>query len=92
MAIEFTEEDGSLVEKYVGTALHRFKDGSVGFEETLGNLVAAIDLIARDDPAFRTLPSNFDRRCAVMFPEQPAMPPRAASSLMEPQQEKNPPA
>jgi len=54
VAIEFTEEDGSLVEKYVGTALHRFKDGSVGFEETLGNLVAAIDLIARDDPAFRT--------------------------------------
>lgn len=54
MAIEFTTADDSLVELYLGTVLHRFKDGMAGFEETLGDLVAAIDLIARGDPAFRT--------------------------------------
>jgi hypothetical protein len=54
MAIDFTSADDSLVELYLSTVLHRFKSQSAGFEETLGDLVAAFDLIARDDPAFRT--------------------------------------
>jgi hypothetical protein len=54
VAIDFTDKDDQLVEQYVATVLHRFKDGAVGFEEALGDLVAAIDLIARDDPSYRT--------------------------------------
>jgi hypothetical protein len=54
VAIDFTDEDDRLVEQYVSAVLHRFKDGAIGFEETLGDLVAAIDLIAKDDPSYRT--------------------------------------
>ncbi len=53
MPIEFTQEDDRLVERYVAAALHRFKDGVVGFEETLGDLTVAIDMIAKDDPSYR---------------------------------------
>ena len=54
MAIDFTDEDDQLVEQYVAAVLHQFKDGFIGFEETLGDMVVAIDLIAKDDPNYRT--------------------------------------
>ena len=54
MAIDFTDEDDHLVEQYVAAVLRRFKDGAVGFEEALGDLIVAIDLIAKDDPSYRT--------------------------------------
>jgi hypothetical protein len=53
VAIDFTDEDDQLVEQYVAAVLHRFKDGLIGFEETLGDLIGAIDLIAKDDPNSR---------------------------------------
>jgi hypothetical protein len=54
MALDFTEADDRLVEQYVAAVLRRFKDGAVGFEEALGDLIVAIDLIAKDDPSYRT--------------------------------------
>jgi hypothetical protein len=54
VAIDFTDEDDQLVEQYVAAVLHRFKHGFIGFEETLGDMVVAIDLIAKDDPNYRT--------------------------------------
>jgi hypothetical protein len=54
VAIDFTNEDDQLVERYVAAVPHRFKDGLIGFEGTLGDLVVAIDLIARDNLDCRT--------------------------------------
>ena len=53
MAIDFTDEDDHLVEQYVSAVLRRFKERAIGFEETLGDLIVAIDLIAKDDPNYR---------------------------------------
>ncbi len=53
MALDFTEEDDQLVVQYVTAVLHGFKDGALGFEETIGALVDGIDLIAKGDPSYR---------------------------------------
>lgn len=54
MALDFTEADDRLVEQYFAAVLRQFKDGAVGFEEALGDLIVAVDLIAKDDPSYRS--------------------------------------